>query len=73
MFEHNRRILIEVIRNFESDHRMRASSFRMGVKWFPGTSDMCHTSLQTIEAAIAGLFDCVNLVRLMRNNGGSCK
>ena len=32
---------------------------------------MCHGWLQTVEAAIAGLFDYVNRVRLMRNNGGS--
>ena len=32
---------------------------------------MCHRWLQTVEAAIAGLFDYVNRIRLKRNNGGS--
>ena len=32
---------------------------------------MCDRWLQTVEAAIAGLFDYVKRVRLMRNNGGS--
>ena len=71
LLDDNRRVLTEIMHNFVKEHRLRASSFRLGVKWFPGTGDMCHGWLQTVEAAIAGLFDYVNRVRLMRNSGGS--
>ena len=71
LLDENRNVLTEIMHNFEKEHRLRASSFRLGVKWFPGTGDMCHRWLQTVEAAIAGLFDYVNRIRLMRNTGGS--
>jgi len=70
LFQENRAALTEIMQNFDREFRLRASSFRMGVPWFPGTGDRCHRWLSQVEWAIAGLFAYVNRIREMRLDDG---